>query len=210
MSKWPPPEVRKWLEANLRHVEFRPKPPDPIPGFVTFEGVYTNVEQQRFILTLVGREDDGALERYGSELLVAFLARPEDPSPTRKEAGESKPLTALIEEGKDDDSVLALDVRCDSLPEDPGPKKRGQTVTVFGRIDPVIAKNHRHCYRGPERVVAAAAKGRVMLGGLTGAPNEVPVPPARDRDANRACWVKGEAPAPSTYALNAAWYRVLC
>jgi len=210
MNERSPLEMPDSLMSDLQYVDFRRKRPDPTPDLVTFEGIYTNTERQRFVLTLLAREDDEFLTRYRAELVVAFLARPDDASPRGERTEEDKPLAQLIEEGaREDELVLGLDVRCDSLPDGAGHRKRDERVTVFGHIDPRIGNNHRHCYRGPDRV-EASAKGRVTLGGLTGAPNETAVPPSRDRDANRACWVRGEQAQISTYSLNAAWYRVQC
>jgi hypothetical protein len=216
MSERPPLETPDSLQSDLQYVDFGPKRTDPTSGFVTYEGSYTNAEQQRFVLILTAPKDDRYLERYRDELLVAFLARPEGAPPqaehAEKHEGVRKSLVELIEEGVREEGgdapVLGLEVRCDSLPNGARRRKRPELVTVIGYIDPWIGKDHRHCYQGPDRVRASAI-GKVTLGGLTGDPKATDVPPTRDRDANRACWVRGVA-LKSNYHLNAEWDQVPC
>jgi hypothetical protein len=217
MNERPPLEMPDSLESHLQHVDFRLNLTHPIPGLVTYEGIYTNAEKQRFVLTLAALKDDRYLTRYREELQVAFLALPAD-APSQGEHAEKnervrRPLAQLIEEGVHDEGgdrlVLGLEVRCDSLPDAARHRERPELVTVFGRIDPWILAGRRHCYHGPDRVVAACAPGNVTLGGLTHDPTQVAVPPTADRDANCACWVQGVAKK-SHYQLDAAWYRVAC
>ena len=206
------------LKRELQHVDFRPVDPDaPGAGPVTFEGTYTNAQSQRFHVTVAARREDEEFEEYRKELLVAFLAYPDDAPPDQhaeKTNGRRKPLLAQLleedvreEEGTEaDEQVIGVDVDvvCDSLPD----SAQREELTMVGLFDPPIVRNHKHCYCGQDRVVAWAS-GNVTLGGLTDSPHQVSVPPKRNRDANRACWVRGEAES-SNYGLEGWWYRVTC
>lgn len=204
------------LESQLKPVHFKLEGTDPVTGFVIYEGTYTNAERQRFALKLISPRDDDDLKRYREELRVAFLAKPDDApprdGPTEKTARAGKSLVQLVEEGTQevgaDTPVLGLEVQCDWPPEATADRKGADVVTMFGLIHPSIAHGHRHCYHGVDRVTAAA-KGDVLLGGLTNNPNPVHVPASQDRDANRACWVEGVAQS-SKYQLGSKWYQVKC
>jgi hypothetical protein len=184
--------------------------PPLAPGFITVQGTYANAQGQRFRLTAAARERDAdALERYRAAIRVWLWAGPPEsadlPPGEYAEPDQARPeLSGLICDGLEagDRPVLGLDL-CQLEPHE----EDSSGFAIFGVIDPPIEAGARHCFKGPERVIAIGAN--VTLGGLTVAPHSVGIPPRRDRHANNHCWVRGD-PGGGSYTLNAAWQRVPC
>jgi hypothetical protein len=128
---------------------------------------------------------------------VADAEQGQDPAADRPD------VESLVREGErcGDEPVIGLDVdlRCDGDPD--------AEFDIVGRVETPIGSHERRCFCGPNRVRASGNNAK--LGGLTADPRAVDLPPARDRDANYHCWVKGRDGGGS-YSLGLGWSRVKC
>jgi hypothetical protein len=204
----PQPLIPEALEPRPEPVDFEDSVPIA-PGFVTLRGDYVNDRGQRFSLTAAALVRDADALRRFTGILRVWLVALEAGSVTDAEQGPGSnagwpDLESLVREGErcGDEPVLALDVivRCDG--GDPEAE-----FDIVGRFETAIGSGERRCFRGPNRVVASG--NNATLGGLTAYRYQVGLPPARDRDANYHCWVRGGAGGGS-YSLAAGWSRVTC